>query len=218
MLEWKEWEHELNDQVVLNDNATIDSLRNCGLLKFFMCLGLRVQPLLLQRMVAMRDSDSQHFVVGDQVLEMDIDDIYFLTRLCHRGELVLFGGQGGSGELVDSYVNDLCMPGTSKQAGKLPFQHVSNVALQNIIFKVTQLVGSTSTQLASKSQVVMMFENHGWVGFQLVHKFVGKPQRPIDALSARSAKTVLVWIDLGILIFLEGPIHASVGLHPIIHY
>ena len=36
MLEWKEREHEANDQATLNDRATMVSLRNCGLLKFFM--------------------------------------------------------------------------------------------------------------------------------------------------------------------------------------
>lgn len=62
----------------------------------------------------MWDVDSQHFMVGDQILEMDLDDIYFLTRLYRQGKLVSFGSWGGSGELVDSYVNDLCMPGTHK--------------------------------------------------------------------------------------------------------
>ena len=81
MLEWKEREHELNDQVELNDDATIDALQNCGLLNYFMCLGLRVHPLLLQRIVAVWDSNAEHFVVGDQILEIEIDDIYFLTRL-----------------------------------------------------------------------------------------------------------------------------------------
>lgn len=41
MLEWKEREHELNDQVALGDQETMDAQRNCGLLKFFMCLGMR---------------------------------------------------------------------------------------------------------------------------------------------------------------------------------
>ena len=40
MLEWKEREHELNDQVALNDNVTIDALSNYELLKLFMCPGL----------------------------------------------------------------------------------------------------------------------------------------------------------------------------------
>ena len=53
MLEWKEREHEANDQAMLNDHATIVSLHNCGLLKFFMCPGLRAQPLLLQHMLGM---------------------------------------------------------------------------------------------------------------------------------------------------------------------
>ena len=73
----------MNDQVALNDNATIIALQNCGLLKFFMCPGLRAEPLLLQRLVAMWDYDSHHFMVGDQVLEMDVDDIYLLTGLSH---------------------------------------------------------------------------------------------------------------------------------------
>ena len=58
MLEWKEREHDVNDQAALGDRATIVSLRNCGLLKFFMSPGLRAQPLLLQGMVAMWEPDS----------------------------------------------------------------------------------------------------------------------------------------------------------------
>ena len=51
-----------------------------------------MQPLLLQRMVVMWDFDSEHFVVRNQVLEMDVDDIYFLIGLSPRGEPVSFGG------------------------------------------------------------------------------------------------------------------------------
>ena len=40
MFEWKEWEYEANDQATLNDRATMVSLHNCGLLKFFMCPSL----------------------------------------------------------------------------------------------------------------------------------------------------------------------------------
>jgi hypothetical protein len=40
MLEWKEREHQANDQETLNDHATLMSLWNCGLLKNFMCSGL----------------------------------------------------------------------------------------------------------------------------------------------------------------------------------
>lgn len=71
-------------------------------------------------MVAMWEPDSQNFLVRDQLLDIEIDDIYFLTGLSHRGEWVEFGGRVGGGESVDSYVSELCMEGTCKQGGKLP--------------------------------------------------------------------------------------------------
>ena len=137
MLEWKEREHEANHQAVLNDCATMVSLCNCGLLKFFMCPGLRAQPLLLQRMVGMWEPNSQRFMVGDPALDIEVDDIYFLTGLSHRGESVYFGGRGGGEESIDSYVSDLCVEGTRKQGGKLPVQHVTNIPLKTIMFTVT---------------------------------------------------------------------------------
>lgn len=139
MLEWKEREHEVNDQAALGDRATIVLLRNCGLLKFFMCPGLRAQPLLLQRMVAMWEPDSQRFLVGDQYLDIEIDDIYFLTGLSRRGDPVAFGSRGGGGEPVESYIRDLC----------------TDIPLRTILYTVTRIAGSTSAHLASKSQVMI---------------------------------------------------------------
>ena len=120
MLEWKEREHEVNDQATLSDRVKIMSLRNYGLLKFFMCPGLRAQPLLLQRMVVMWEPDSQRFLVGDQYLEIEIDDIYFLIGLSRRGDPVEFGGRRGGAEPVESYIRDLCTEGTRRQGRKLP--------------------------------------------------------------------------------------------------
>ena len=151
MLEWKECEHEVNDQAALGDRATIVSLCNCGLLKLFMCPGLRAQPLLLQLMVAMWEPDSQRFFIGDQLLDIEIDDIYFLTGLSRRGERIEFGGRGGGGESVDSYIRDLCVEGTRKQGEKLPIQHVSDIPLRTILYTITCIAGSTSMHLASKS-------------------------------------------------------------------
>lgn len=51
-----------------------------------------------------------------------------------------------------------------------------------------------------------------------MHRFVGKPERPVDTLSARMEKIVSLWIYLGILLFLEGPIHVSMGHHLIVDY
>ena len=60
----------------------------------------------------MWEPNSQRFLVGDQYLDIEVDDIYFLTELSRRGEWVEFGGRGGGGELVESYIKDLFVDGT----------------------------------------------------------------------------------------------------------
>lgn len=47
MLEWKEREHEVNDQADLGNQETIDALHGCVLLKKIMCLEMRAQLMLL---------------------------------------------------------------------------------------------------------------------------------------------------------------------------
>lgn len=40
-----------------------------------MCLNMWSQPLLLQHLVVMWDPDVGHFMVGDQILQLEIEDI-----------------------------------------------------------------------------------------------------------------------------------------------
>lgn len=94
-------------------------------------------------------------MVENQILEIYVDDIYFLIGLSHRGELIYFGGRGGSEEFVDSYVNDFCTPRTRKKGGKLPIQHIKIFSLKTILFTMIRLEGSTSVHLASKRQVMI---------------------------------------------------------------
>ena len=102
----------------------------------------------------MRKPDSQRFLVGDQLLDIEVDDIYFLTGLSRRGEWVDFGSHGGGREPVESYIRDLCADGTRRQGGKLLIQHVTDIPLRTILYTVTHIAGSTSAHLASKSQVL----------------------------------------------------------------
>jgi hypothetical protein len=81
MLEWREREHELEDQISLNDPNTMASLRNCGLLKFFKLSSMRAQVPLLEHLVKMWDPNDQVFKVGAHDISLEIEDIYFLTGL-----------------------------------------------------------------------------------------------------------------------------------------
>jgi hypothetical protein len=64
MIEWKEREHELNDNAAMEDPRTLDVLKDCGLLKF-LCQSMRAQPLMLEQLIGMWDPDEQHFTVRD---------------------------------------------------------------------------------------------------------------------------------------------------------
>lgn len=58
MLERKERENETSDILDLGEKATLDALKNSGLLKIFFCPNMRVQPLLLEQSISMWDPDS----------------------------------------------------------------------------------------------------------------------------------------------------------------
>ena len=153
MLEWKECEHELNDQAVLGDQETMAALHNCGLLKLFMCLGMWAQPMLLERLVAMWDFDSQVFMVENQELTLEVEDIYFITKLSQRGVTAMFTGRGGGEESVDSYVREYYHRSAQNVSNKLPISQVVSLPLKTILFTVTRIAGSTTPHLASKVQM-----------------------------------------------------------------
>lgn len=81
MLEWKEQVHEVNDMMDLGDQGIVYALKDCHLMKFLMCPYMWVQPLLLETLVNMWDVDCQHFVVNDQILNLEFNDIYFQMRI-----------------------------------------------------------------------------------------------------------------------------------------
>jgi hypothetical protein len=79
MFEWKEHEHERDDVVALRDQNTITALRNCGLLKFFKIQNMRKELMLLEHLIQMWDPNEKVFKVGPHDLEIEVEDIYFLT-------------------------------------------------------------------------------------------------------------------------------------------
>lgn len=48
--------------------------------------------MLLEHLVDMWHLDAGHFMVGDQIFFLDIEDVYFLTRLSYRGAMVVLDG------------------------------------------------------------------------------------------------------------------------------
>ena len=65
MVNWKEREHEDVDTQEMNDPNSLEALRTCGLLKFFLTLGMRAQPKFLHYLISLWDINRDIFVIGD---------------------------------------------------------------------------------------------------------------------------------------------------------
>ena len=104
---WKEREREVLDNQAANDPATIEALRNCGLLKYFRVPSMKAHIQLLEYIIEMWDTDQQHFVMGIHILLIEVEDIYFLNGLSMRGIPVALsrarGGETSLHDLIDQY-------------------------------------------------------------------------------------------------------------------
>jgi len=85
-MEWREREHEANDLVALADPATMQALRTCGLLKYWLIPGMKAQLDLMTWLVRTWNVQEQCFVIKDHRVTIDADDIYLLTALSHQGD------------------------------------------------------------------------------------------------------------------------------------
>jgi hypothetical protein len=119
VLEWHEREHEEDNAMTENHHPTIAALRYCGLLKYFLILGMRAQVRLLEYLICMWDPDEQVFHVGVHTLSLDIEDIYFLTGLSRWGYYVSLTGSRGGGLKMSEYYNQYCVPEAKRKKGKV---------------------------------------------------------------------------------------------------
>jgi hypothetical protein len=159
MLEWKEREHEAADMAAMHNPGCIQALLDCGLLKFFRTHNMRKQTGLLERIVHMWDPDLRVFHVGGQDLEIEIEDIYFVTGLSKRGAPVAMSGQRSDVEhTMDHYIRLFCAAGTQKKAGRAPIPAVTDIVLQTILLTITRAFGSLGAHAATKAQMAYAVE------------------------------------------------------------
>jgi hypothetical protein len=67
------------------------------------------------------DPNSENFNLDGQPLRIEVEDIYFLTRLSCWGEVVNLKSHGyGSGMKIEEYIDAHCIAGTEKVRSQLP--------------------------------------------------------------------------------------------------
>jgi hypothetical protein len=151
MLEWREREHEEYDVISRNEPGTIAALQDCGILKFFWIPGMRAQIRLLEYLVHMWDVDQQLFHVGVHTLTLDIEDIYFLTRLSWHGYHASLTGSRGGRLPMSEYCRQYCVPEAERSKDKVAIWGVQYLTLQTILFTIACMAGSPAPHMALQS-------------------------------------------------------------------
>ena len=92
VLEWSEREHEGMDQEALQDDPTVNVLRQSGLLKFFCTSPMRANVHLLEFLINYWDHDLGMFDLQGESLEITSKDVYFIAGLSRWGAPVNLKG------------------------------------------------------------------------------------------------------------------------------
>jgi len=139
MLDWREREHEDVDAAAWNHQPSLDSLRACRLYKYWAIPGMRAQVDFLQWLVDRWSIQDQCFFIGGHQLEIELEDIYFLTGLSKRGEqLSLFGTRPG-GQFVASLRLEFCDDLADPKDKQIDIKTTIHPKLKVIAFTITRL-------------------------------------------------------------------------------
>ena len=104
-LEWREHEHEEVERDMQVYLMAKQDLRACGLYKLWRLGSLREKPRLLQILVYYWDPNTETFQLDGMPLSLEVEDIYFITRLSRRGEVVNLRACGlGGGLTIEEYI------------------------------------------------------------------------------------------------------------------
>jgi hypothetical protein len=114
---------------------------------------MKKEVLLLEYMIGLWNDVEQAFQIGPQMLKIELEDVYFLTGLSKRGAPIILSGQWEVPVPAEVYVENHCIQGSRLVGGRIVIKEVRDFPLRSILFSITNLAGSTSAHLASRSQM-----------------------------------------------------------------
>ena len=143
----------------MENETCMNALKKCGLKKFFLTPCLRAQLELLQYLISIWNEHEQVFKLRDQVLELEVSDVYFITELSRRGPVPILIGSRPSGENMEQVMARVC-PRTriGLGSGKVDIHTVEDLALRVVLHTITRAAGSQDPHEATKSQLILASE------------------------------------------------------------
>jgi hypothetical protein len=150
---WREREHEAANEAVAADLNVMAVLTQCGLVKFFLCPFMHAQPRLLNALVDYWHPDAEEFMIEGKSLVPTTEDIYFLTGLSRRGELVNFQTFPVGLSKVSELIAEYCEAGTEQVSSSVPVSRITSLTLQTILSLIGWITGSVAVHQVSHAQM-----------------------------------------------------------------
>ena len=110
---------------------TLKALQQHGLLKFYCTLGMRANVRLLEHLTSYWDHDLGAFDLQGEILEVTVEDMYFIIGLSCRGIPVNLEGTGRGGDpmIIQDYIDTYCPPGMQKKGTCIHIVHIMRFPL-----------------------------------------------------------------------------------------
>jgi hypothetical protein len=146
---WREWEHKDIDLLVEEDPVVAAALKQCGLWKFFRCPLMREQPRLLNSLVDYWHPKLEVFMLEGQSLTPMTEEIYFLTVLSRRGELVNLRSFPPGPHKITELIGIHCDADNEKVGSQVPIHKITNLSLKVIFLHIGWITRSVALHQAS---------------------------------------------------------------------
>ena len=110
---------------------------------------MKANTHLLEMLIRYWSIEDDAFIIDQIPLRIEIEDIYFITRLSKRGEVVHSIGRSRGSLSVEDYIH-IYRPSHSEKIGsQIPIKHVESLSLRMLLFTIARINGSTSLHQAS---------------------------------------------------------------------
>ena len=99
------------------------------------------------------------FKLQDQVLELEVSDVYFITGLLCRGPVPILMGSRPFGENMEQVMARVCPTArTGSGSEKVDIHTVHDLALRVVLHTITRAAGSQAPHEATKAQLLLASE------------------------------------------------------------
>ena len=105
------------------------------------------------------DPESETFQIDGMSLSIEVEDIYFITGLSRRGEMVNLQSHGLGGELtIDEYIVVYCFPDMEKVGSQISINAIQILGLKAILLALGRIAGLASLHQASQPMIFYAVE------------------------------------------------------------